>query len=471
MSISGSLFNAYSGLAAASRTASAISQNVSNALTEGYGRREVELSAASLDGRGTGVRVNSVTRAVDQVAISNRRLAQSQSGQSDIRSDAYARLESVIGIPGESGSLTDLVTDLEAAFVQAESRPDSQVRLQNVVFAARDLVSGLNSISTATQDLRMTADQEIADQVGTLNRTLADITDLNRDIRLQISAGNDTNGLQDQRQLLIDRIAGMMPVKTFPRDNGQIALVSSGGAVLVDGQPAEFGFTPVGSISADMSLDSGALSGLTLNGKALKVGNGGLVDGGSLSALFNVRDNIAPDASAQADAFARTLMERFETSGLGPSLPSGAAGLFTDAGLAFNGLDEIGLAGRVTLNAAVDPDTGGALWRIRDGLGALTPGDVGDRSLLTGFISAISQKTVASSGQFSTAALSLNELAGDLTALNSGARLEAEDSQVFAQARFQELQMIEMESGVDTDQEMQKLLFVQILFKKNSRIN
>ena len=40
--------------------------------------------------------------------------------------------------------------------------------------------------------------------------------------------------------------------------------------------------------------------------------------------------------------------------------------MFTDAGAAFLGGNEIGLSERLTLNAAVDPRQGGALWRLRE---------------------------------------------------------------------------------------------------------
>ena len=52
MSISGSLSSALSGLTAASRAAEVVSNNVANAQTEGYGKREIELSSRILGGAG-----------------------------------------------------------------------------------------------------------------------------------------------------------------------------------------------------------------------------------------------------------------------------------------------------------------------------------------------------------------------------------------------------------------------------------
>jgi flagellar hook-associated protein 1 len=471
MSISGALFNAYSGLVAASRTAESVSNNVSNALTDGYGRRQVDLVAASTAGRGTGVRVASVLRDVDQIAIADRRLAQASAGGKSVNSGALARLESVIGIPGDAGSLSDLVTKFEGALLSAQSRPDSEVRLQNTLYAASDLVAQINEISNSTQKLRMDADKSIGDQINMLNKSLAGIAELNRNIRALTGRGNSPNGLIDQRQRLIDGISDIIPIKTYPRDKGEIAVFSAGGAVLIDGLPAEFGFSSAGLITPDMTLASGALSGLTLNDKPIAVsGNGSLVEGGTLSASFAVRDNSAPFASAQIDAFARNMMERFESSGLDSSLTAGDPGLFTDEGIALDVMNEVGLAGRLAVNAIVDPEAGGALWRLRDGLGAAAPGETGDRTLITGFLDVLTNAQVTNSGQFSASSLRLGALAGDLTALNSSTRLDAEQSEVFATTRFQELYLVELESGVDTDQEMQKLLLIETAYAANARV-
>lgn len=204
MTISSSLTSAYSGLSAAARTADAISQNIANALTQGYGRRVVELRSASINGQGAGVRVAAVYRNVDAALIAARQQAEAHSEGAATRSSAFARIEATIGTPGESGSLSDLIVRFEASLTSAASRPDLLVRQQNILFATRDLVTHVNTMSSDAQAMRMQADRDIAAKVGFLNDGLAAISQLNRDIRLQIGAGRDANGLLDQRQVLVD---------------------------------------------------------------------------------------------------------------------------------------------------------------------------------------------------------------------------------------------------------------------------
>jgi len=69
MSITTALNNAASGLNASARAVQVVSSNVANALTEGYAARQLELSASTLGGVGSGVRVAAVTRQVDPVLL------------------------------------------------------------------------------------------------------------------------------------------------------------------------------------------------------------------------------------------------------------------------------------------------------------------------------------------------------------------------------------------------------------------
>ena len=52
MTLSAALSNALSGLTAASRNAQVTASNISNAMTEGYGRRELEVVSRDIGGMG-----------------------------------------------------------------------------------------------------------------------------------------------------------------------------------------------------------------------------------------------------------------------------------------------------------------------------------------------------------------------------------------------------------------------------------
>ena len=119
-----------------------------------------------------------------------------------------------------------------------------------------------------------------------------------------------------------------------------------------------------------MALTSGGLSGLTVNGNPVRTDSlRGALRGGSLSAQFEIRDELGVEAQAELDSVARDLIERFEDPALDPTLSPGDPGLFTDNGNAFDPLTEIGLSAWLRVNPDADPEQGGESWRLRDGLG------------------------------------------------------------------------------------------------------
>jgi flagellar hook-associated protein 1 FlgK len=240
---------------------------------------------------------------------------------------------------------------------------------------------------------------------------------------------------------------------------------------LLDGsRPNALGFTATATIVPQMTLASGALSGLTLGGRPVDPGPAGPLAGGRLALAFEVRDGMAPEAQGRLDALARDLVARFADPSVDPSLVPGSPGLFTDAGAAFDVLQEVGLAGRLAVNAAADPAAGGALRRLRDGLGSAVPGPAGDASLLNGLRAALTGARVPASGGFGPGARSFSDLAGTWGASVSGARLAAETDASFARARADGLREAEGANGVDTDRELQGLLAVERAYAANARV-
>jgi len=128
MSISSSLSNALSGLTAASRGAEVISSNVANALTDGYGARDISLSARFGGGIG-GVAVVGETRNVDQGLLSERRLADAAFGQADLHADFFAKAEALLGLPGEAGQVLRLLSVVLVKFLKpSKTRGSRQIK-------------------------------------------------------------------------------------------------------------------------------------------------------------------------------------------------------------------------------------------------------------------------------------------------------------------------------------------------------
>lgn len=473
MSITGAISNANSGLSAAQRRADVISNNIANALTPGYARRELSVSARIAGGSGGGVTVDGVSRVTDAAVTRERRIADGLAGRDKAIASAYASLNASLGGPDDPFSLVGQYKNLETALRALGESPESTPQQAQVLDAAKAVVSTINRLASETQRTRQDADGEIAKSVDTVNAALKQIEKLNGDIAKAGASGRDTTALEDQRKGLIDEVAKFIPVREIPREQGGIDLITDEGVFLIAGKARQIDFTRTNIITADLSYNGGAgvLSGLTVDGVDITPGGGGsqAIRQGSLSGLFAVRDEIAPAFQSQIDALSRDLIERF--TDIDATLAPGAPGLFTDAGGPFDPLTETGLANRLSLNTAVDPAAGGALWRLRDGLGAAAEGPAGADAFIRAMLDGFTEQRTPPAGAGLAGSLSATQMAAGVNSSIGTARIAAESHLAASSARATAISESEIAiTGVDTDAEMQNLLLVEQAFAANARV-
>lgn len=467
MSISTALSSALSGLTVTSRMAGIVSSNVANALTDGYARRELELSPRTITG---GVRADGVIRHSNAALVGERRDSISANADADIFATYSQRVERLFGTPEEPDSLLAALTRFEGALISAVSRPDLPERLTGVLDGARALAGKFGAMSEGIQSLREGADAEIAAATRKGNDLLSQIAELNQSISKAANSGGDTASLQDHRQRAIDDLAELVPLRQASRAGGAVALFTPGGQILLDGTPAKLDFTNSAVITPYQTIEADLLSPLRINGREVNTSADGPLAGGRLGALFQVRDSLAVAAQGELDAAARDLVERFQDAGLDATRALGDPGLFTDNGSTFDAVSEIGISARLSINPVADPVQGGATWRLRDGLGAATPGPVGNSGLLTQLKDALTSRRAPQSGSFTGGALTSTGLASRLLSRTAADRLSAETSLAFASSRHAEVEERYLAQGVDTDQEMQNLILIEQAYGANAKV-
>ena len=457
MTIATTLSTALSGLSARNREAGVVSSNIANATTEGYARREVELSQRALGG----VRVEGVRRAEDVRLSAELRLAEAGRAGSDVARGALRRIERVIGSPDEPGSLGARVVALEAALTDAAADPGSEARLRAIAGALGDVSAGVNSAGRAVEAARTGAEAGIDADVRALNQELARVADLNVQISRGRAVGRDVNALLDQRRSAIDEVARIVPVRALERQDGMTTLIAEGGATLLESiRPAQIGFEAAGLVTAEMSVGAGSLGRVTVRGEAVDPSEpGGPLSGGTLGARLALRDATLPEIQSRLDAFAADLAGRMGPGGPDATLAPGDAGLLTDAGAAVPASPTPGLAGRLAVNAAVVPPSGD-LWRLRDGLGAAAPGPSGRSALLRGLADALARPDPAPSG-FMPGARGASGLLAEVASGVASGRLGAEALGARAAASAEVLRQEERAQGVDTDAELQRLMEIE----------
>jgi flagellar hook-associated protein 1 FlgK len=475
MSISIALNIALSGLTATGKLAEITSGNLANALTDGYGRQSVSLSSAVLEGYGSGVAVAGVNRASSPELTSARRIADGELAGGQAELDALVRLERSLGAVGETDTLATRILAFEASLRQLAETPELAPRQAAVAEAAKDVSLKLNQISTESARVRQTADAEIARQVNEVNTSLGKIARLNRQIQIFSSSGRDTASLIDQREQLIDRVAAIVPIREQTRADGVVELTTAQGLTLVNTRAQEIEFTPTPIITAPMRYDggTGALSGLSLNGVDITPGGPGnqSITDGALAGNFAVRDEIATQVSDRADALAADLIGRLSASGVDPTLAPGDPGLFTDAGAAYDVLNLVGLAGRIELNAAVDPGAGGDPALIRDGLNATAPGPATNGTLPRALLDALTAVGSATTVPGLTSGLSFSGAAAGLVELTATDRVGAETNLGAFSSTRETLASAEADAiGVDSDAELQALIQIEQAYAANVQV-
>ncbi len=469
MNLSTALNNAMTGLTATSRGASVVSGNIANALTSGYAKRSLELTTSLISGNG--VRTAGIIRHQDPVLTANRRATDADLSHQSAVADFHTQLERVVGKPEDAASLSNRLAEFESSLITAASLPDSVERLDQVARSGSDLAASLNRASEGLRQLRSDADRTIGSQIASLNQTLKDIEDLNARIPAIRNSGGDINAFLDQRQVLIDQVNDLIPVNVVPRDNDRVSLYSDGGLILLEGKAAEFSFTTTGDIQPHMTVGNSLLSGLEMNGNPVRTsGDTAQIRGGALAAQFEIRDQLAPEVQTQLDTVARDLVERFETPGLDPTALATDPGLFTDGGNRLDLTMLTGIASRISLNAVVNPDTGGDSWRLRAGLGAAAPNDPGDSTQLQTFSAVLVEARPVAGAIFGTGNMRASEIAEAMMSRVGADAHVAEQRKTFATGAQKQMQQLEAEQGVDTDQELQQLMQIEQAYAANARL-
>ena len=476
MSISNSIANALSGLRVTGRMTEVASNNLANALTDGYGRQNIEVGASVLGGTGAGVSELSVTRTMAPEYTASRRLADGESAEASVLADAYARIGLGIGEADSEDSLFRRVEAFEAALRQFAETPESEPRQIQTIDAAKDVVSFLNKLSAEAAVVRQNADAAIAAEVATVNTNLAEIDRLNDRIKRLSATDRSAPTLIDERERLIDEINAIIPIQVQQRENNTVHLYTSKGSFLVQETAAELEFSASPIITAAMSYDpagTGALSGLTLMGQDISPGavNTLKLDSGSLAAHFAVRDEIGTEFNERIDQFAAELISRFENPTVDPTLGAGDPGLFTDNGAVLDLTVVEGLAGRIEVNALADPSLGGDVARLRDGLMSAAPGPETSDTIPRNLLDALTEGRTASAIPGLSGNLETSQMVSGIVELIGISRTNAETQSARLSGTRATLADSEAgKIGVNQDEELQSLIQIEQAYAANAQV-
>ncbi|MDB6094007.1 MAG: flagellar hook-associated protein FlgK [Verrucomicrobia bacterium] len=325
--------------------------------------------------------------------------------------------------------------DFFNAYQSLAASPTDTGQRQALLQKAQILSDRFKSTDERLGQVQADLGTQITTDVASVNTMLQNVAALNIQIaRLEINRPGGAVDLRDQRQAVLEQLAGKLPISITE---------ASGGQVLINAKDSS------GSPVALVTL-TGVTAPVTFNGTQLSAGATPTVLGptaGSIQGSLSARDDGIQAMRDQLDQLAEQLV----TSVNAAYNPSGSTGNFFTAG------------GTTAATFTVDSTVTAMNLKASDG------GAAGDNTVALA-VAALADRKFSTAGG--------NAINGTFTTFYStavsglGQSLSAANSQVSNQSSIEQLVRTQRDSvsGVSLDEEMANLLKYQRAFQASSRV-
>lgn len=335
---------------------------------------------------------------------------------------------------GESG-IAAALDDFFSAFQSFAVRPTDAGERQSLLQKTAILTDRIVLTDNRLEQVQTDISSQVTDDVGTVNRLLDTIAELNGQIgRFEINAPGSAVDLRDQRQAKLEELASKLPVEVRDLVGGQIQLCakddSGNDVLLVDGT----------QVPGDVAFDGTQLTGGSPTAILAPAS-------GALKGALTARDGAVQTLRNDIDLLARQLVTAVNSA----YNPTGSTGdFFVASGTTAGSIAITSGLNAITLKAS----DGGAAG---DNTIALAVAQLGTQSFSTSGGDAIDGTL---GGFFSQAVSKL------------GQALAGANARVDDQANIEKLVRTQRDSfsGVSLDEEMADLMKYQRAFQASSRV-
>ncbi len=301
-----------SGLRASQYAMEVVSNNIANADTEGFHRRNIHLESR-LPNRfgqfqiGAGVSINHIERIRNQVTESSLTSAISDVSRVDQALDVERQIESLFQ-SGE-GSLTERLDVFFAELTKLTSTPGEPTQRGAVVEQADQLTQLFHQISGQLNEFRSAIRYQVEQEVDTLNEKMTVLSDLTTHITsLNATANATPNHELDQLDRLINEIATVVGVSRSEH-------FAAGTSLSFGDSFVQQGINP--TLFRAITTEEGELS--VAIGDADKPST---LEGGRLASLLDAYNTVIPEFTDKLNELAAGLIQQFDqihATGVGPS--------------------------------------------------------------------------------------------------------------------------------------------------------
>ncbi len=297
-----------SGLQAYRQSLAVTGQNIANINTDGYKKREASLEEVTgagggvteiSDQTGLGVRVENIKRAFDEFLLDKVRQTSSLFEKTDTFLQEVKDLENLL-LPSDA-NLSNSIGEFFGSLQQIAAAPDDQAPRVIAIEKGKDLAGQFNLYADRIERLKEKIFDKSKSAVTSVNLFSDQISRINAKLLASGGAGDSSNALLDQRDLLIDQLSQVCQISVNYINKGaaEIRLGNTGsGPVIVeaDASPSKGSNTtiPIDVIKQGPRLQPVVGSGNVATNQIQGGIIAGLVDGYALADdTLNEIDNLA----------------------------------------------------------------------------------------------------------------------------------------------------------------------------------
>ena len=315
MSLSGALNVGRSALAVQQSALQVTGNNIANAGNADYTRQTASIKP-NKDQQirpgvflGQGVNLDNVRRQIDEALQGRLRGSFSDAESAGTIEQWYGRVEATFNELGDEDLSTRLSTFFKSWSNLANKPQDAGLR--QVVLQEGDAVAKwFNDLRGQLGGLLSDVDTRLGSLSEDANGLAQQIADINREIVVaEGGTGGSANGLRDQRDAVLGKLAELMDVRTVPQDSGALN-------VYVGSEPLVIGTDNRGVELKQQSTDDGKVRTTVV----FKATRGKIpLSGGQLGGLVEVRERI-DEVAGQVDGLAGNLifeLNKIHSSGQG----------------------------------------------------------------------------------------------------------------------------------------------------------
>jgi flagellar hook-associated protein 1 FlgK len=282
--------------------------NLSNSSTEGYSRQRVELKAtdplyrpdlsrAETPGQiGQGVSVESIRRVRDEL-LDTRIVAQTNGESYWQTRDSYVlQMEQIYNEPMET-SVRTRMDQFWDSWQELSVYPEARSAREAVLSRGETLVDSIHQQYTGLQGIRDQVNGDIEAVTKQVNDISKQIAALNEEITKSKAVGDSPNDLMDQRDVLAEKLSGLINITVDQRDPDEYVIHTSG-YELVQGKSYR-----------TFDLKSGFENDGYADVTWADSGNKAHFTGGKLGALIELRDGDLRDEIQKLDTMTMNFVD------------------------------------------------------------------------------------------------------------------------------------------------------------------